>query len=164
MEECELCGAQTKNAYVVNVEDVELRVCAKCAQGKKVLSKPSYKIAAKATRPKREEDQPLVENYGKVIRAARDRMDLPLKVLAEMLNEKETLLSRVEQQSTLPTMKLMKKTREGAEHKAHRCRGGRGFGFHFGRKEERRDPRGLCKFKIGLNVSRPKQARFQEEA
>ena len=109
MEECELCGAQTKNAYVVNVEDVELRVCAKCAQGKKVLSKPSYKIAAKATRPKREEDQPLVENYGKVIRAARDRMDLPLKVLAEMLNEKETLLSRVEQQSTLPTMKLMKK-------------------------------------------------------
>ena len=111
MEECELCGAQTKSAYVVNVEDVELRVCAKCAQGKRVISNPGYKLdtGKKVTRPKREEDLPLVEDYGKVIRAARDRMDLPMKVLAELLNEKETLLSRVEQQSTLPTVKLTKK-------------------------------------------------------
>jgi putative transcription factor len=111
MEECELCGAQTKSAYIVNVEDVELRVCAKCAQGKRVISNPGYKLETgkKTTRPKRDEDLPLVEDYGKVIRAARDRIDLPMKVLAEMLNEKETLLSRVEQQSTLPTIKLTKK-------------------------------------------------------
>ena len=36
-------------------------------------------------------------------------MKLPMKVLAEMINEKETLLSRVEQQHTLPTLKLAKK-------------------------------------------------------
>jgi len=32
----------------------------------------------------------LIDNYGKVIREAREKMQLPLKVLAEMLNEKET--------------------------------------------------------------------------
>lgn len=111
MEECELCGAPTKSVYVVNVEDVELRVCTKCAQGKKVVKTQNYTpdAARKPSRPRREEDQQLVENYGKVIREARDRMKLPLKVLAEMLNEKETLLSRVEQQSTLPTIELTKK-------------------------------------------------------
>lgn len=35
-------------------------------------------------------------------------MRLPLKVLAEMLNEKETLLLRVEQQRTMPSMELAK--------------------------------------------------------
>jgi len=111
MEECELCGAPTKSVYVVNVEDVELRVCAKCAEGKKVIKSQSYGINVSHTpsKPKREEDKPLVENYGKVIREARDRMKLPLKVFAEMINEKETLLSRVEQQSTLPTIELTKK-------------------------------------------------------
>jgi putative transcription factor len=111
MEECELCGAPTKSVYVVNVEDVELRVCAKCAEGKKVIKSQSYgaDVARRSSRPKREEDQPLVENYGKIIHDARDRMQLPLKVLAEMLNEKETLLARIEQQSTLPTIALTKK-------------------------------------------------------
>jgi putative transcription factor len=111
MEECELCGAPTKSVYVVNVEDVELRVCAKCAEGKKVIKTQSYgpNIARTPSRPKREEDLPLVENYGKIMHEARDRMKLPLKVLAEMLNEKETLLARVEQQSTLPTIELTKK-------------------------------------------------------
>jgi putative transcription factor len=110
MEECELCGAPTKSVYIVNVEDVELRVCAKCAQGKKVITTHEYKpaVARKATRPRSEEEQSLVENYGKVIREARERMKLPIKVLAEMLNEKETLLARIEQQSTMPTMKLTK--------------------------------------------------------
>jgi putative transcription factor len=112
MEECELCGAPTKSVYVVNVEDVELRVCAKCAEGKKVIKTQSYGsnvVRKPSSRPRREEDQPLVENYGKVMHDARDRMQLPLKVLAEMLNEKETLLARVEQQSTLPTIELTKK-------------------------------------------------------
>lgn len=111
MEECELCGAPAKSVYIVNVEDVELRVCAKCARGKRVIATHSDAppTAKKTVRPKREEERPLVENYGAVIRAARERMQLPLKVLAEMLNEKETLLARVEQQQTLPPIELTKK-------------------------------------------------------
>ena len=111
MEDCELCGKSTKSVYVVNVEDVELRVCASCAQGKKVIEKPSYAqaVVRTSTRPKRDEDQQLIENYGDAMRRAREQMKLPLKVLAEMLNEKETLLARIEQQGTLPTVELTKK-------------------------------------------------------
>jgi ribosome-binding protein aMBF1 (putative translation factor) len=43
------------------------------------------------------------------MKEARERMKIPIKVLAEMLNEKETLLSRVEQQKTLPPEELRKK-------------------------------------------------------
>lgn len=111
MEECELCGSLTKSIYLVNVEDVELRVCAKCAQGKKVIA--SYQDGARPS-PRTKaarglEETPIIENYGEMIRQARERMQLPLKVLAEMINEKETFLRRVEQQQTLPGAELVKK-------------------------------------------------------
>lgn len=116
MEDCELCGNPTGDIYVVSVEDVELRVCAKCAKGKKVITvqSDSNKKKPQAQRSfmpqrKKEEDQSLIENYGTAIRNAREKMQLPLPVLAEMLNEKETLLLRIEQQQTLPPIALTKK-------------------------------------------------------
>ena len=35
MEECEICGSKTKDVYIVNVEDVELRVCTKCEEARR---------------------------------------------------------------------------------------------------------------------------------
>jgi putative transcription factor len=115
VEECELCGRQTRDIYVVNVESVELRACASCAKGKKVirteLESAKQSANSRNARPVhvREEDRPLVENYAKVIREARERMKLPIKVLAEMINEKEHLLLRIEEEKTLPTIALTKK-------------------------------------------------------
>ena len=111
MEECEICGAKAKDIYIVNVEDVELRVCTKCAKGKKIVSKPVDRAAVrkKTASERKEEELQLVENYGNVIHNAREAMKLPLKVLAEMLNEKETLLLRIERQRTLPSLELTKK-------------------------------------------------------
>lgn len=111
MEECELCGKPTNEIFVVVVEDVELRVCAKDAKGKKIVSQPTStrKAQKRSVQAKRAEDEVLVDNYGSVIRETRERMQIPIKVLAEMLNEKETLLSRVEQQQTMPSIALTKK-------------------------------------------------------
>ncbi|HVC58721.1 MAG TPA: multiprotein bridging factor aMBF1 [Candidatus Acidoferrales bacterium] len=114
MEECELCGRKANDIYLVNIEGAELRVCVNCAQGKKIVATYIQKTEQKgksfaSTRPPREEDQRLVENFGTVIREARDRMHLPLKVLAEMIAEKETFLARVEHQSTMPSIALTKK-------------------------------------------------------
>lgn len=112
MEECELCGSKMKDVYIVNVDEVELRVCTKCAQGKKIISKVmdqpkgSKQQAAKAAK---NEIPQLVENYGSKMHKARESMKIPLKVLAEMINEKETLLARVEQQRTMPSVELTKK-------------------------------------------------------
>jgi putative transcription factor len=115
VEECELCGRQTKDIYVLNVENVELRTCASCAKGKKVVrtelerqvKKPD--IRSQRTRPKTDEEKELVEDYPNVVRRARERMKIPIKVLAEMLNEKEHLILRVEEGKTLPSIPLTKK-------------------------------------------------------
>jgi putative transcription factor len=115
MEDCELCGNSTSSVFVVDVEGVELRVCPKCAKGKRVVYKEEPKrtitkraIAAKP-RKARPEEAEIVENYGAVVRNARESMQLPIKVLAEMINEKKTLLLRVEQQKTKPSIQLTKK-------------------------------------------------------
>ncbi len=111
MEECELCGSKMKDVYIVNVDEVELRVCTKCAQGKKIISK----VVEQPKRPglpmkeAKKEIPQLIENYGSVIHAARESMKIPIKVLAEMISEKETLLLRVEQQRTMPSVELTKK-------------------------------------------------------
>ncbi|MEM0149472.1 MAG: multiprotein bridging factor aMBF1 [Candidatus Micrarchaeaceae archaeon] len=117
MEECELCGRKIEHAYIIEVEGVELRVCSKCAEGKHIIqepkaapARPSKGSAAKFHEgAKSAEDSEIIENYGSLIREARERMGLPLKVLAEMLNEKETLLLRIEEQKTLPSNELEKK-------------------------------------------------------
>ncbi len=113
MEECELCGRSMSIIHTVNVEGVELRVCAKCATGKKVLRTESQSDAQKGRQaPVRKPDDDSVElvaDYGTRIRKARERLRLPLKVLAEMLNEKEHFLARVEAQKTVPPDNLAKK-------------------------------------------------------
>ena len=112
MEDCELCGRQTEIAYVALVEDVELRVCPKCAKGKKIISSEGRGRAQKgATAAKAEKgDEPaLIEDYGRTIKEARERLKMPLKVLAEMINEKETFLNRVEAQRTTPPEALVRK-------------------------------------------------------
>jgi putative transcription factor len=113
MEECEICGKKSSEIYIVNVEEVELRVCTKCAKGRKIISKISddrkepRRTAGPA--PKRNDYEQLVENYGTVIRNAREAMRMPIKVLAELISEKETHLLHVEQQKTRPSEELRKK-------------------------------------------------------
>ena len=115
MEECELCGRASKDIYVVDVENVELRACASCAKGKHVIriegdQKPAQQ-KAKFSRPKplKDEDMELVDDFAGAIRRAREGMKIPIKVLAEMLNEKEHLLLRIEENKTRPTIALTKK-------------------------------------------------------
>ncbi len=112
VEECELCGRQTRDVYIVSIEGADLRVCASCAKGKKVLYREVEARKGSIQRKtikKTEEELELVEGYGKKIHAARDQMQLPLKVLAEMINEKEPHLLRVEEEKTIPSIELTKK-------------------------------------------------------
>ncbi|MCL4404767.1 MAG: multiprotein bridging factor aMBF1 [Candidatus Marsarchaeota archaeon] len=115
MEDCELCGRSTETVYIVSIEGVEFRVCPSCAKGKKIISEPNsrkpntYDNYSKKAKGGQDENPELVDNYGKTIREARERLKIPLKVLAEMINEKETFLARVEEEKTEPPMALVKK-------------------------------------------------------
>ena len=112
VEECELCGRQMRDAYIVSVEGADLRVCSGCAKGKKVLYKEVEErkgFGQRKTIKRTEEEVELVEGYGRKMHAARDRMQIPLKVLAEMINEKEAHLLRVEEEKPMPSVELTQK-------------------------------------------------------
>ena len=101
------------DVYVVSVEGADLRVCSSCAAGKKLIYKEmgedrTAKQRSK-TRKNGEAEAELIEGYGGAVHAARDRMQIPLKVLAEMINEKESYLLKVEEEKTRPSIELTKK-------------------------------------------------------
>lgn len=112
MEECELCGGGIDSVYGISVDGVELRVCSSCAKGKRIVyredRRSTKKETARQAKPQKDELE-IVDNYGLRIRRAREAMRLPMRVLAELINEKESLLARVESEGTLPTEALTRK-------------------------------------------------------
>jgi putative transcription factor len=111
MEECEVCGKEAKSLFLVEIEGAQMIVCTRCSKGKAILKE--YKGEEKAVQAgqhvsQREEDT-VIENYGNAIRKARDRLGLPLKVLAERINEKESTLVRIEKAEMLPEDKIARK-------------------------------------------------------
>ncbi len=111
MEECEICGRKSENLYLVELEGAQMVACSECSKGTKVIEQlSSSKKIEIAKRPQKAvEEYSLIENYGKVIKRARDMMGLPVKVLAEKINEKESTLLRVENEDSLPDDKLSRK-------------------------------------------------------
>ena len=110
--ECDICGKETNIIYVVEVEGAVMNVCAECSKGKKVIDKIDLsrqeKKVAKAKEEKEKESE-IIEHYGEAIRKAREKLGLPLNVLAERINEKASTLLRIEEEKTLPTDKVVKK-------------------------------------------------------
>ena len=123
--ECEICGKGEAD-YVVFVEGARLSVCQACSRGAKIISSPSryhergsQKGGASAagssssmpggSHAKSEPEFELVENFGSRMRNARNKMKLPLSVLAEKLAEKESFLDRIENQKTHPSEELARK-------------------------------------------------------
>ncbi|MDE1768170.1 MAG: TIGR00270 family protein [Candidatus Micrarchaeota archaeon] len=111
MEECDICGRKAGNLYLVEIEGAQMVACAECSKGAKIIDQlRTTEQVQQARRPEKQaEESTIVENYGKIIRDARESLGIPIKVLAEKLNETESDLKRVESQHTLPRDKLAKK-------------------------------------------------------
>ena len=110
-----MCGRKMSTAYIISIENVKLRVCEKCSNDKKVLFIDNGKEKADSANKyienssDNDEIEQIIDDYGETIRRARESMGLSLKVLAELLNEKESFLARIEKQKTTPNSKLIEK-------------------------------------------------------
>ncbi len=110
--ECEICGKKADTVYEINFEGTRILVCERDARGREVIntfgpkSKEERSVEARTRPPMQEE---LVENFGEKIRNAREAIGLPLRVLAERISEKESTLTRIEKQETLPNEKTRQK-------------------------------------------------------
>ena len=111
MEECEICGRKAGNLYLVELEGAQMVACSECSKGAKVIDQLSTtQKVEQARRPEKVVEQmQVVENYGAKMRKARESLGIPLKVLAEKINEKESTLFRIEGEHTLPSDKVAKK-------------------------------------------------------
>ena len=111
---CEICGRKNVRA-VVSVEGAKLVVCGGCARGKKVLyyledrEMPSDTQHIEKPGRKHEETEEIVEDYADRIKRARQKMGLPISVVAEKINEMESYLERIERGKIAPTFAVAKK-------------------------------------------------------
>ena len=117
---CEMCGKKIDVYYEVNVEGSILKLCRECSSFGKVIKKsyvtPRVKKKAnyivKDTKKHQEKEEAIeiiIENYGNIIKSAREKMGLKQEELAKRLNEKESLISHIESGKKEPRMELAKK-------------------------------------------------------
>lgn len=106
-----MCGRKSDELYLVDIEGAQMTVCRSCSAGNDILQTFSDK-AKPAPKPRSTPQRDavgIVEDYGRIIRRARESLGLPAKVLAERINEKESTLVRVEKGDALPDDRLAKK-------------------------------------------------------
>ena len=110
---CDLCGKIDNRLNRAIIEGVELNVCSDCSKFGKVLSpvkKPIIKEAKKLKIPEVEDKiEILVENYPELIKKRREVMGLSQKGFALKINEKESLLHKIETGHFTPTIALARR-------------------------------------------------------
>jgi putative transcription factor len=107
MSECKLCGKEG-TPYKAKIEGAILDVCEDCIKfGKKIEIKKPFK--KKIYKAKELPETILIENYGKLITEKRIGMGLERKHFALKINEKESLIKKIELEQIRPADKLVKK-------------------------------------------------------
>jgi putative transcription factor len=126
-KECPICGGKIwGRGEKVLIEGAKITVCQSCAQfGVKIKTKPKTMTSSRNAYPKPksstkkvvrireiEESVEIVSDYVVRIRKARNARGLNQDQFAQKLNEKPSLLRRIEAGKVKPTIKLAKKIEE----------------------------------------------------
>ncbi len=123
-KECPICGGKIwGRGQKVLIEGAKITVCQSCAQygvkiksvprsinkGKQSYAKPNSPAKKKAYNRQIDEGLEIVTDYVTKIRKARNSRGLNQDQFAQKLNEKPSLLRRIEAGKVEPTIKLAKK-------------------------------------------------------
>lgn len=120
MSDCEICGAEIRGkAQIISVGTSKLRVCSTCVRhGTVVVETKKAKFVQPRNVKKRlyeqmdleiEAGQALEEDYGKQVRNARGKAGLKQEELAKKINEKQSLLRKIENDEISPSEEVMRK-------------------------------------------------------
>ncbi len=116
---CEMCGKDEK-LFLSEVEGVKLKVCKNCAGfGKTIrpiapkLPKKKEKAREKRVKSKEKEEIEIIKDvtadYPKIIRKAREKLNLKQEEFARKINEKESIVHKIESGKFKPSIKLAQK-------------------------------------------------------
>ena len=115
MHECDICGRATEQEYVIEIEGALMHTCERCANGKTPIEvidhslRKEEKHEVHVSHTFAEGDQEVADRYGDIIKAARERLGMTNKDLAVMINERESLIARIERNQLVPEEKIVKK-------------------------------------------------------
>lgn len=116
---CEVCGAEIRGQpYRRIIEGGKMTVCGRCASfGTDEWSptRPRDRMRSRPTprRPRSEveaaETEAMVENYGGLIRKTRQKMGMTVEDFSRKINEKESVIKKLEKEELNPDRKLIQK-------------------------------------------------------
>ncbi len=109
---CDICGKPQVSAQVL-IEGAKLLACNSCKRGGKVLREFSDGVPAApvvySAPASLDSGEEIVDNAGKIIKQASDRLKIPLPVIAERLQEKESYLHSIENGHLVPSIEIARK-------------------------------------------------------
>ncbi|VVB81079.1 Helix-turn-helix [uncultured archaeon] len=109
MTVCEMCGKETE-VFSAIIEGSELTVCAACGRFGKMLRKPVMRVVKKQAVEKAPGPvETVVTGFASLIRSAREKAGLTQKDFAMSLNEKESIVQKLENGAFVPPISLAKK-------------------------------------------------------
>lgn len=108
-----MCGQESYLLKAV-IEGTELKVCKNCTKYGKVIGKirqdKQFKKKTYITPEKEKETEDfVVENYSKLIKNARESLNLKQEDVAKKISEKESVIHHIESGSHKPSIPLAKK-------------------------------------------------------
>ncbi|AWX33352.1 multiprotein bridging factor aMBF1 [Methanosphaera sp. BMS] len=128
---CEICGTEIKGEpYKTKIDNSLMITCKECSRYGKVQRKPQPKVnknikkgnknnmrnnsynqrpANKSYTRKPDVEYEIVEDYGSIIRKAREEKNLTQKKLGEKIYERESVISHIESGKMIPEIKIARK-------------------------------------------------------
>lgn len=113
---CEMCGKETEDLFTAVIEGTNLKVCERCAKHGKIIEKIKPPVLPKKIKkivqpkePEIEIVEAVVDDYAKKIRDARSKAGMTQKEFAKKINEKESLLHKMETGAFKPSIPTAKK-------------------------------------------------------
>jgi putative transcription factor len=96
MSECEICGSGKANRKT-KIDNAILNVCDECVSFGEEIRPPAIKIIKKQIPKLEEPEEVLKPDFSEIIKTSREKMRLKQDELAKKLNEKSSVIKRVEE-------------------------------------------------------------------
>jgi len=118
MASCDMCGRSTETAKAL-VEGVQMDVCKECSRFGKLIRAPDVKkvlaenkfnrMNNRSKKPEDEMVESVIDDYSARIRKSRERMGLTQEEFAKMINERESVVQKMETNQYKPPLNLARK-------------------------------------------------------
>lgn len=106
--ECDLCGKEG-TVLAALIEGSRLNVCSECGKHGKILARPTFSQKKTSAPAKIETVETIVSDYAERIRKAREKSGMTQAEFALKINEKESVVKKLENGSLTPSIPLARK-------------------------------------------------------